>query len=98
MASLLLDRYRRWFDYEKDIHAKVLASLNAVPAERRSEAAFTKALTLLAHIVAARQIWLFRFGVAKEAPSEFFPTGVGLTDLATRVDEIQDAWSTYLNR
>ena len=32
MAGNLADRYRRWFEYEKDAHAKVLASLAAVPA------------------------------------------------------------------
>lgn len=40
----MIDRYRRWFDYEKDSHAKTIASLNAVPAELREREAFPKAV------------------------------------------------------
>ncbi len=33
MTTRLSDRYRRWFEYEKEMHEKVLASLNGVKAE-----------------------------------------------------------------
>jgi uncharacterized damage-inducible protein DinB len=98
MASVLADRFRRWFDYERDSHAKVLASLHTVPEGARSAAAFEKAKTLLAHILAARQMWLFRFGLAPDAPREFFPKGVSLDELAARAHEVESAWSTYLAR
>src|SRR5262249_9150676 len=91
MAQMLPDRYRRWFEYEKDSHAKVLASLEAVPAGLRSSPAFAKAVTLLGHIAAARQLWLFRFGVAGERPSDFFPTGLSLAEVATRIGAVQAA-------
>ena len=70
----MIDRYRRWFDYEKDSHAKTLASLYAVPAKLRDGEAFRKAVYLMGHIVAARRMWLFRFGVAGQNV-ELFPRG-----------------------
>ncbi len=98
MALEMPDRYRRWFQYEKDSDAKVLGSLSSVPETRRGEEEFQKAVSLMAHIVAARFIWLFRLGVAKEAPSDFFPRGLTLTDLSSRVREMETAWSAYLER
>ncbi|HEV8132801.1 MAG TPA: DinB family protein [Acidobacteriota bacterium] len=92
------DRYRRWFQYEKDSHAKVLASLKAVDFKLRSSRSFQKALDLMAHILAARRLWLFRFGVTQEAVSELFPHGVTLDDLTNQVHGIQHAWTSYLDR
>jgi uncharacterized damage-inducible protein DinB len=96
MAASLVDQYRRWFEYEKNSHAKVLASLESVPHERRSSPVFQKALTTLAHVAAARQLWLYRFGVLTEAPTDFFPTGLTVADVAGRIEKVQAAWSKYL--
>jgi uncharacterized damage-inducible protein DinB len=98
MAQTLADRYRRWFEYEKDSHGKVMTSLESVPPERRSSAAFAKAVTLMAHLVAARRLWLFRFGVAKEAPRDFFPEGVSLGELASQLNDVHALWTDYLSR
>ena len=57
------EQYRRWFEYERDSHAKVLAALNAVPEDKRGNEPFKKAVTLMAHLVEARKLWLYRFGV-----------------------------------
>jgi uncharacterized damage-inducible protein DinB len=99
MASTPLDQYRRWFDYEKDSHAKVLASLAAVPEESRSSEDFQKAVELMVHLVAARRLWLYRLGAAKDGPkaSEFFQRGVALPDLESRLADIQTRWSSYLS-
>jgi uncharacterized damage-inducible protein DinB len=98
MTQTRVDCYRRWFAYEKDSHAKVLASLESVPQSQRASAAFAKAVTLMAHVVAARQLWLYRFGVLKEAPHEFFPVGLTLPELGARVENVHVAWSTYLGK
>src|SRR5262249_12330395 len=92
------DRYRRWFEYERDSHAKVFQSLEAVPQKLRSQPGFQKAVTLLAHIVAARRIWLFRFGVAKDTPKEFFPQRVDIAELKGELQRMQQAWSEYLSQ
>ena len=63
MADELVARFRRWFEYEMDAHAKVVASLGTVPADRRAGPEYRKAVGLLAHVVAARRVWLGRFGV-----------------------------------
>jgi uncharacterized damage-inducible protein DinB len=102
MANGVADRYRRWFEYEQDSHAKVLAALAAVPEEARGAEAYPKAVMLMAHIVGARLLWLDRFGVAQAAEhrpqnvADFFPAHVAFADLAPRVAAMQAAWTDYL--
>ena len=97
MSEVVLARYRRWFEYEKDSHAKTLASLTAVPEDRRDTEAFRKAVYLLSHIVAARRMWLFRIGVAQENV-ELFPQAITLDELKERLSEMESMWSNYLTR
>jgi uncharacterized damage-inducible protein DinB len=98
MNGSLAERYRRWFEYERDAHAKVLAALAAVPEERRSAPEYRKAVTLLAHIAQARRVWLFRLGGLSEGPrpDEIFPEGLSLGEAEARLAEIQRAWGEYL--
>ena len=39
-SNTIVDRYRRWFDYEKDSHARVLVSLETVPEAARATPAY----------------------------------------------------------
>ena len=55
MAGDMAKRYRRWFEYEKDSHAKVLEALESAGASARKTRAFRKAVELAGHIVAARR-------------------------------------------
>ena len=99
MVDSPIERFRRLYDYERDSHAQVLASLTGVPADLRASEAYRRAVTLLAHIVEARRLWLYRLGVAREGPTseaDFFPAHVSMTELATRLDEVQAAWAEYL--
>jgi uncharacterized damage-inducible protein DinB len=98
MSGMLADRYRRWFEYEKDCNAKVLSSLSSVPPDRQSTPEFQRAVTLLGHVMAARRLWLFRFGVLPEGPREFFPAGLTPDDLADHVAEVEAAWDSFLSR
>lgn len=91
-----IESYRRWFEYEKDSHEKVMASLNATSDEARSSELFQKAVDLMAHIVAARRMWLFRFGVSNQ-PVELFPRNVDLAELPALIDAMQKEWSSYLD-
>jgi uncharacterized damage-inducible protein DinB len=95
--STMADRYRRWFAYEVDSHQKTLASIEAARSVAASPR-FQKAVELMAHIMAARQLWLFRFGVAGEAPRDFFPKGLPVAELAARVRSTQEMWAAYLER
>lgn len=38
VTFMIIERYRRWFEYEKDAHAKVFASFDTVPSDRRDSA------------------------------------------------------------
>lgn len=94
----MTERFRRWFAYEQEAHAKVLASFESVPALRRSEEGYQKALTLFAHMMAARRLWLYRFGAYAEAPTDFFPKNVTLADLREQLAHVHKIWSEYLGR
>jgi uncharacterized damage-inducible protein DinB len=95
----MADRYRRWFQYEKEVHQKTLASLRTVPEARRAEPSFDRAVTLLAHLAGARELWLHRFGVRETAPTteeEFFPRGASIAAVEARLERIHEEWSDYL--
>ena len=98
MASNLVEQYRRWFEYEKDAHAKVVRSLESVPIERRTTREFRRAVTLLAHLAAARRVWLCRLGVLSEMPAAFFPEDIDIAAAAAELGAIQGHWDAYLAR
>jgi uncharacterized damage-inducible protein DinB len=92
------DQYRRWFEYEQDVHAKVLQALASVPSERRSGPEYRKAVQLLGHLVAARQVWLFRLGILAKPPDAFFPENRDLGEVVKDLQAVQAAWTDYLAR
>jgi uncharacterized damage-inducible protein DinB len=96
MAEALIARFRRWFDYERDAHAKVFAALDTVPSDRRGGSEYRKAVSLLAHIVAARRIWLGRFGVIPLGTGPLFPDDPDLAAVAAQWREVQEVWVKYL--
>jgi uncharacterized damage-inducible protein DinB len=98
MNTTNTERYRRWFDYEVDAHAKVLASFDATPEETRAAPPFQKAIDLFAHMVLARRLWLYRFGVISEGPRDFFPQHVALDAVKAMAGEMHAAWSAYFGR
>jgi uncharacterized damage-inducible protein DinB len=98
MATTIVARYRRWFEYEQDVHAKVFDSLATVPADNRDGAEYRKAVSLLSHIVAARQVWLFRLGSWPTAPTVLFPENQAVEAVAAEWRATAGAWNDYLNR
>ena|SRR5438034_551330 len=98
MSNGLAERYRRWFEYEQDAHAKVARSLESVPVQRRPAPEFQKAVALLAHITAARRLWLFRLGIVSGAPTSLFPENAALADVAAELRIVEDRWADYLSR
>jgi uncharacterized damage-inducible protein DinB len=93
----LADRFRRWYEYERDCNAKSLAMLESVPAERRDSPEFRKACDCLAHLCAARRRWLHRLGHLPEAPG-LFPQGTELAALPALVAETEAPWVAYLEK
>src|SRR5262245_28965115 len=96
MFDTMPARYRRWFEYEKNAHDLVLASLATVPADQRSSPAYLKAVDLLAHIIGGRRIWLYRFGASPGGPPALFPQGASLEDVTASLQTIQTQWTDYL--
>ena len=95
--AYMIERYRRWFEYEKDSHAKTLESLRAVAPELRGSEEFSKALYLMGHIVAARRMWLFRLGFLVEN-IELFPGVADLEDLSAQLLGMEATWAQYLGQ
>jgi uncharacterized damage-inducible protein DinB len=90
------ERFRNWYAYERDCNAKVLTMLESVPPDARSNPNFQRALDKMAHLIAARQIWLYRLDHWQERPVTFFPPGTTLADLPARLAATEEAWTTYL--
>ena len=74
MQDTTIEQYKTWFEYEKDAHAKTIASFNTITEVGKQTKEFQKAVDLFAHIIGARTLWLYRFGFLNEKPENFFPT------------------------
>lgn len=92
--ATMADRFRRWYEYEKNCNAKALGMLESVPAKRRTDPDFQKAVDRLGHLVAARRRWLYRLGYWPEPPG-LFPTGTELKKIPSLVAETEAAWTDY---
>ena len=93
----LTDRFRRWYEYERDCNAKSLAMLESVPANRRDSPGFQRAVGRMAHLVAARRRWLSRLGHWQDPPTTPFPQA-SLAELPTMVADTEAAWVAYLSK
>ena len=95
MSRVIAARFQRWFEYERDAHARVLLSLESVPEERRSCPEFQKALSVLAHVGLARRLWLVRLGLL-DGQETLTPEGVTLPEVAGLLDRVHRPWADYL--
>ncbi|MBN9522574.1 DinB family protein [bacterium] len=93
----LADRFRRWYEYERDCNDKTLEMLATVPADRRDTPQFRRAVGRTAHIAAARRRWLTRLGQLSGTMPPTFPD-IALADLPAYIDETEAAWVAYLAR
>ena len=91
----MIDQYRRWFTYERDVHRLALDSLARLTDSQKELPSFQKAVDLLAHVIAARRMWLFRFGVTAEK-IELFPREVKIETLPASIEQMESDWDAYL--
>ncbi len=91
----MAERYRRWFEYERDAQSKVMTSLHAVPEPLWATPDFQAAVDLMAHMIAARELWLYRFGVLPHPPASIFPARVTLADVQARLAAMETVWLEY---
>ena len=52
----------------------------------------------MAHLIAARRMWLFRLGVSPDQPVDLAPTGVGLEALGSQLENMERQWDDYLEQ
>jgi uncharacterized damage-inducible protein DinB len=93
--SGLIERYRRWFEYEKDVHADLLGVLTQVHPERRDSAAFTESVDLFDHMLKGRTMWLHRLG-AGAAPASMDSKGSSLTSVGAVLRAVGEDWTRWL--
>jgi uncharacterized damage-inducible protein DinB len=98
MTPAFSEQFRRWFEYEKDSHRKVLASLESVPPARRDSEPFRKALNIFGHMIAARQVWLSRLDSSATPPANLFPQDAALALLPQQLAAMEQGWTGYFNR
>lgn len=91
----LIERFRKWYEYERDCNAKTLKMLNSVPMERRSEPNFARAVMKMAHLIVARHNWLCRLTGNGEPMRDRFPNWP-LEDLAPKLAILEQQWVNYL--
>jgi len=92
-----LERFRHWYEYEKDCNRKALQMLQSVPIASRSSASFPRAVGKMAHLVAARHMWLYRLGVVEDRPESWFPP-TALAQLPAAIHAIECRWTEYLEQ
>ncbi|QEH32491.1 DinB family protein [Aquisphaera giovannonii] len=99
MAQSVIEGYLRWLEYESDAHAWVLNSMETVPEERRGSPEFRRAVSILAHVVLARRIWLARLGAAPAPPASagtLFPEDAEVERVAADWHDVRSLWFAYL--
>ena len=98
MSREFVGRFERWFEYERDAHEKVLRSLESVPVDRRTCPEFEKAVAVLAHVAAARRLWLVRLGILPGPQGTLSPEKLTLTEAAGLLQSVHGPWAEYLAR
>ena len=96
VTDAIADRFRVWFEYEQDAHAKVVRSLESVPVGRRDSPEYQKAVGWLAHLAMARRVWLERLGVIAADAGTMFPDKADLVTVVADLADVQKLWSEYL--
>lgn len=92
------EAWRRWHDYEREMHARVLESLGTVPEAARADRRWQQAVDLMAHLVKARHLWLHRLGHHTVPPGDIFPAAVPLDTLPGLFAGLEGRWTEYLAR
>ncbi len=94
----LLERYRLWYDYEKDCNDKMLAMLESVPEASRSDPRFQRAVTLADHLAACREKWLDYMEGKGSNPVPWWSEQGEFATLRPRFAALESHWTDYLAR
>jgi len=92
----LITRYRHWYDHERYANEKMIVMIESVPESARTDARFTRAVELAAHLVACRENHL-EILQGRDGTSPWWPKDVPVDTLRPRFAHLESAWSAYLN-
>ena len=92
----LLERYRAWYEYEKDCDHKMLAMLESVPEANRSDARFQRAVSLAGHLAAGRENWLDWMDGEGHNLVAWWDEQCDLATLRPRFAALESHWTDYL--
>lgn len=95
MVLTFAAQFWHWFRYETDAYRDLIDRLRNMPEERKTAPEYQQILDLLAHLAAARGVWIHRFGAAVAGPGEMFPKGLPLAEVEQRLADMKTAWGTY---
>ncbi len=95
---MLIERFRKWYEHEKSANQKMLDMIDSVPAERRSELGFAKAVDIAAHLALCRENWLNRMDSDGTAVDHWSEENVDFETLRPRYANIERFWTLYLHR
>ncbi len=94
----LTERYRTYYDYEKDCNEKMLAMLDSVPEASRGDARFQKVVTLAGHLAAVRENWLDHMDGSSDQQVAWFDPQCDFATLRPRFASLESRWTDYLSR
>src|SRR5438105_1274885 len=93
----ILERYRTWYEHERDCNDKMLGMIESLPAGDRGDQRFGRAVDLAAHLAACRENWLDRMHASGEDQTAWWVEHVALETLRPRFTKIENRWTTYLH-
>ena len=91
-----IEQYRELFEYEIDCNAKMLTMLHSVPADKRTDPLFQRAVKLAAHLAACRENWLKWMARTDDSEAEWFEVNADLNTLQSRYSAFEEKWTQYL--
>src|SRR6185503_8463592 len=94
----MIDRYRAWYEHERDSNDKMLAMIESVPDVRRTDPKFARAVDLAAHLAACRENWLDRMQASGEKQVNWWTENEAIEELRPRFAAIEARWTEYLAR
>jgi uncharacterized damage-inducible protein DinB len=93
----MIERYREWYEQERDSNTKMLAMIDSVSASRRNDPRFAQAVGLAAHLAACRENWLDRMISGGLRQVDWWPQNGTPEELRTRYAITSAAWKGYLD-
>ncbi len=95
MSRLML--YKNLYQYEIDCNKKMLAMLQSVPADRRTDARFLQAAAIAGHLAACREKWLnFITAGADDSQTAWWEEQCELSTLPDRFAAVENRWTEFL--